>query len=58
MKDEKIKKAIIELNELEKLLTERIVELANYEGFNVKQSRHAYIYYRSFIWRAIENLKN
>lgn len=42
------KEAILLLGDIEELLTERIVELAEVTGF--KQARHAYIYYRSLLY--------
>ena len=38
------------IDDLEKLLTERIGDLHEVKGF--MQSRHAYCYYRSLLWEA------
>lgn len=37
------------LNDLDNLLTERIEELHKIQG--MQQARHAYIYYRSLLWK-------
>jgi hypothetical protein len=52
---EKVKEAISILNELEKLLDERIVDLHQIKG--MMQSRHAYCYYRKYVWDAIRMLE-
>lgn len=53
--NEKLKKALFILNELERLLTDRISDL--YEVRGGMQSRHAYCYYREHVVDAINLLK-
>jgi hypothetical protein len=43
------------LNDLDKLLTERIEELHKIQG--MQQARHAYIYYRSLLWEINDKVK-
>lgn len=47
------------INELEKLLTERIVDFHEVKGY--VQARHAYVFYRKLLWEAkhliCDNLK-
>ena len=45
-----------ELETLSKLLTERIEEMHKVQG--MQQCRHAYIYYRSFVYRAMFALRD
>lgn len=49
-KEQKIKEAISILAELEELLTERIADLHQVKGG--MQARHAYSYYRKYVWDA------
>jgi len=53
--DKNIKEAIETLDELQKLLTERISDLHEVKGG--MQARHAYCYYRKYVWDAINLLK-
>lgn len=43
------------LNELDKLLTERVGDLHEVKGG--KQARHAYIFYRKLVWDAKHKLE-
>lgn len=54
-KDQVIIDAIEELDELEKLLTERISDM--YEIKGMMQARHAYILYRQKVWNVRDILK-
>jgi hypothetical protein len=45
-----------ELEQLSKLLTERIEEMHKVQG--MQQCRHAYIYYRSFVYRSMFALRD
>lgn len=54
-KSEKIKEALEHLGELEKLLTDRITDLHEVKGG--MQSRHAYCYYRKYVWEIQRMLK-
>lgn len=45
-----IKEVMDTLHDLEKLIDERIVEL--YEVKGAQQSRHAYCYYRDYVWKS------
>jgi hypothetical protein len=54
-KEEKVKDAVELLEELSKLLDERIVDLHQIKG--MMQSRHAYCYYRKYVWDALHLLK-
>jgi len=54
---DKMGDAIEILGGLEKLLEDRIVELANANNYsNSQQARHAYLYYRSELWKSMEIL--
>ena len=53
-KDKKISEAIEVLKELNKLIDARIIELHEVQG--AQQGRHAYLYYRSYIYDAIKLL--
>ena len=44
----KLKEALEVLGELEKLLDERVVDF--YEVKGMMQARHAYCYYRKYVW--------
>ena len=47
--DDKVLKEIIErIEELERLLTERVMDFHEVKG--MMQARHAYIYYRKLVW--------
>lgn len=54
-KDQQIQDALEELNELEKLLTERISDM--YEIKGMMQARHAYIFYRQKVYNTRDILK-
>ena len=54
-KDDKIIKLLQITNELEMLLGERISELHKVDG--MQQCRHAYIYYRQFVYSIREGIK-
>lgn len=54
MKETK-KEALVMLNNLDGLLTERIEELHKVQG--MQQARHAYIYYRNLLWDIEEKIK-
>ncbi len=56
IKNEKAKEFFEVVNDLEKLLTERISDLHDVRGGT--QSRHAYIYYRSLLWSAKNLIKD
>jgi hypothetical protein len=43
------------LDDLTKLMDDRISDLYQIKG--AMQARHAYIYYRSLVWKAVEELK-
>lgn len=49
-KEEKIKEAISLLDELSKLMDDRISDLHQVKGG--MQARHAYCYYRKYVWEA------
>lgn len=49
-KEEKIKEAISLLDELSKLMDDRISDLHQVKGGI--QARHAYCYYRKYVWEA------
>lgn len=53
---ENIEDAIEVLRDLEMLLDERIVDMHQVKGLT--QARHAYIFYRSKIWKARGLLQN
>jgi hypothetical protein len=55
-KDKKIDNALYELDELLKLLTERISDLHEVKGG--MQARHAYVLYRKYVWDIIKILKS
>lgn len=48
--DSKLKEFFEKMEELEKLLTERISDLHEIKG--MMQARHAYIMYRKLLWEA------
>ena len=54
-KEEKLQEIFELANDLDSLLTDRISDLSNVKGF--QQSRHAYIYYRTFVWKIKDKLK-
>lgn len=54
-KQQNINEAIEELRELENLLTQRIVYLHEIKG--MMQARHAYVFYRQYVFKAMELLK-
>ena len=43
------------LDDLAKLMDDRVSDLYQIKG--AMQARHAYIYYRDLVWKAIEELK-
>ncbi len=43
------------LDDLAKLMDDRVSDLYQIKG--AMQARHAYIYYRSLVWKAVEELK-
>ena len=43
------------LDDLTKLMDDRVSDLYQIKG--AMQARHAYIYYRSLVWKAVEELK-
>jgi hypothetical protein len=49
-REEKIQEAIILLDELSKLMDERIVDLHEVKGG--MQARHTYCFYRKYVWDA------
>jgi hypothetical protein len=52
---EKMSEVLADINELEKLLTERISDM--YEVPGMMQARHAYIFYRDRLWGIRDSLK-
>mgnify|MGYP003633002606 CR=1 FL=1 len=50
IKEKKLEEFVETINELEKLLTQRISDLHEVKGG--VQSRHAYCYYRKLLWEA------
>lgn len=52
--NKKKERALEELAELEKELTDRIAETHNVKG--VQAERHAFCYYRKRVWKVIELL--
>lgn len=44
------------LQELQRYLDDRIVDLHKVKG--LQQARHAYIFYRSFVYEAIDQVRN
>ena len=48
--DEVFTEFIEKMDELERLLSERIVDLHEEKGY--AQARHAYVYYRKLLWKA------
>lgn len=53
---EKAKQVFESIDELEKLLTDRISDLHDIKG--MMQSRHAYILYRKLLWEIKYNLRD
>lgn len=53
---EEVKEALRILNDLSKLLDDRIEDLYQVKGG--MQSRHAYMFYREKVWDAMEKLEN
>lgn len=55
-KSPKVSDAIEVLKDLERNIDERIVDMHGIKG--LQQSRHAYCYYRTFVWKAIRLLES
>lgn len=55
IKEEKVKEAVDLLEDLSRLLDERIADLHQVKG--MMQSRRAYCYYRKYVWDALLLLK-
>ena len=53
---EDLENIIDNIDELSKLLDERIVDLHNIKG--AMQARHAYIFYRKLVWNIRDGLNN
>ena len=53
---EKVDEIYENLSELDEFLTERITDLFKVKGF--AQSRHAYVFYRSFLWEIRRLMKS
>lgn len=56
IKSDKVNEITEALNDLEKLLTERISDLHDVKGG--MQARHAYCYYRQLLWSAKYSLRD
>ena len=55
IEDQKAKNLLEKVDELDKLLTERISDLHEIQG--MMQARHAYIFYRKLLWEIKEMFK-
>ena len=60
IKGEELTEILDDIKDIDKLLTERIVDLAPTEArryiLGGSQARHAYIYYRSLLWEVRDKI--